>query len=111
MKKIAIEMSTDLRQAFKIACSINEITMKDALVDEVNKILDNDELTYATSRPELGENMCVLCLNIEESFADRVRERKETSGDKIRDIYVTAIINYLDDSQVDYDYSDDIKGE
>lgn len=109
MKKIAIEMSTELRQAFKIACSINQITMKDALIEEVNKILDNDELTYATSRPELGENMCVLCLNVEESFTEKVRERKEISGDKIRDVYITAIINYLDNSNVEYDYSDDIK--
>ena len=104
MKKIAIEMSTELRQAFKIACSINQIT-----IEEVNKILDNDEVTYATSRPELGENMCVLCLNVEESFTKRVRERKETSGDKIRDVYITAITNYLDNSDVEYDYSDDIK--
>ena len=102
-------MSTELRQAFKIACSINQITMKDALIEEVNKILDNDELTYATSRPELGENMCVLCLNVEESFTEKVRERKEISGDKIRDVYITAIINYLDNSNVEYDYSDDIK--
>ena len=109
MKKIAIEMSTELRQAFKIACSINQITMKDAFIEEVNKILDNDELTYATSRPELGENMCVLCLNVEESFTEKVRERKETSGDKIRDVYITAITNYLDNSDVEYDYSDDIK--
>lgn len=109
MKKIAIEMSTELRQAFKIACSINQITMKDALIEEVNKILNNDELTYATSRPELGENMCVLCLNVEESFTKRVRERKEASGDKIRDVYITAITNYLDNSDVEYDYSDDIK--
>lgn len=104
-------MSTELRQAFKIACSINQITMKNALIDEVNKILDNDELTYATSRPELGENMCVLCLNVDESFTEKVRERKEASGDKIRDVYITAIINYLDNSNVEYDYSDDIKGD
>ena len=31
-------MSTELRQAFKIACSINQITMKDALIEEVNKL-------------------------------------------------------------------------
>lgn len=111
MKKIAIEMSKELRQAFKIACSISNTTMKDALVQEVNQILDNDELTYATSRPELGKNMCVLCLNIEESFADKVRERKEATGDKIRDVYITAITNYLDNSQVSYDYSDDIQGD
>ena len=111
MKKIAIEMSTDLRQAFKIACSIDKVTMREALIEEVNKILDNDELTYETSRPELGEDMCVLCLNIDETFSKKVRERKEMSGDKIRDIYITAIINYLDDSQVDYDYSSDIKEE
>ena len=111
MKKIAIEMSKDLRQAFKIACSINGITMKNALVQEVNQILDNNELTYATSRPELGEDMCVLCLNIDEDFANRVKARKEASGDKIRDVYITAIINYLDNSSVDYDYSDDIQGE
>lgn len=111
MKKIAIEMSIELRQAFKIACSINQVTMKDALIDEVNKILDNDELTYATSRPALGERMCVLCLNVDESFTKRVRERKESSGDKIRDVYITAIINYLDDNSVEYDYSDDIKGD
>lgn len=109
MKKIAIEMSTELRQAFKIACSISQVTMKDALIEEVNKILDNDELTYATSRPEMGENMCVLCLNVEESFTKRVRERKDISGDKIRDVYITAIANYLDNSNVEYDYSDDIK--
>lgn len=111
MKKIAIEMSTDLRQAFKVACSLNNITMKDALIEEVNKILNNNELTYATSRPDKGDGMCVLCLNVEESFTDRVRERKESTGDKIRDVYITAIINYLDESQVDYDYSDDINGE
>lgn len=111
MKKIAIEMSTGLRQAFKIACSISQITMKDALINEVNNILDNNELTYATSRPELGEDMCVLCLNVKESFTEKVRERKELSGDKIRDIYITAIINYLDESNVEYDYSDDIKGD
>ena len=111
MKKIAIEMSKDLRRAFKIACSINGITMKNALVQEVNQILDNNELTYATSRPELGEDMCVLCLNIDEDFANRVKARKEASGDKIRDVYITAIINYLDNSSVDYDYSDDIQGE
>ena len=34
-------MSKDLRQAFKIACSISQTTMKDALIQEVNKILDN----------------------------------------------------------------------
>lgn len=111
MKKIAIEMSKDLRQAFKIACSINGITMKNALVQEVNQILNNNELTYATSRPELGEDMCVLCLNIDEDFANRVKARKEASGDKIRDVYITAIINYLDNSSVNYDYSDDIQGE
>lgn len=111
MKKIAIEMSTELRQAFKIACSISQTTMKDALIQEVNKILDYNELTYATSRPELGENMCVLCLNVDEEFTNRVRARKEASGDKIRDVYITAIINYLDDSSVNYDYSDDIKGD
>ena len=33
------------------------------------------------------------------------------SGDKIRDVYITAIINYLDESAIDYDYSDDIQGE
>ena len=93
----------------RFPCSISQITMKDALIEEVNKILDNDELTYATSRPELGENMCVLCLNVEESFTEKVRERKETSGDKIRDVYITAITNYLDNSDVEYDYSDDIK--
>ena len=38
-----------------------------------------------------------------------VRERKDTSGDKIRDVYITAITNYLDNSDVEYDYSDDIK--
>ena len=65
MKKIAIEMSKELRQAFKIACSISNITMKNALIQEVNKILDNNELTYATSRPTLGEDMCVLCLNVD----------------------------------------------
>lgn len=111
MKKIAIEMSKELRQAFKIACSINGITMKNALIQEVNQILDNNELTYATSRPELGEDMCVLCLNIDEKFANKVRARKEISGDKIRDVYITAIINYLDDSQVEYDYSGDIQGD
>lgn len=111
MKKIAIEMSIELRQAFKIACSINQITMKDALIEEVNKILDNNELTYATSRPELGRDMCVLCLNVEEAFTNKVRARKEISGDKIRDVYITAIINYLENSEVDYDYSDDIQGE
>ena len=108
MKKIAIEMSKDLRQAFKIACSINQITMKNALINEVNKILDNNELTYATSRPKDAENMCVLCLNVDEVFTDKVKARKTISGDKIRDIYITAIINYLEDSQVSYDYSDDI---
>lgn len=109
MKKIAIEMSKDLRQAFKIACSISQITMKNALIQEVNKILDNDELTYDTSRPEKGENMCVLCLNVDESFVQKIKARKENSGDKIRDVYITAIINYLDNSEVSYDYSDDIK--
>lgn len=111
MKKIAIEMSTDLRQAFKIACSLNNITMKNALIEEVNKILDNNELTYNTSRPDRGDGMCVLCLNVENSFTDKVKARKELSGDKIRDVYITAIINYLDNSPVHYDYSDDIKGE
>ena len=111
MKKIAIEMSKDLRQAFKIACSINDITMKDALIEEVNEILKNNELTYDTSRPELGKDMCVLCLNIDEEFSNKVKERKETAGDKIRDVYITAIINYLDESPVDYDYSGDIQGE
>lgn len=111
MKKIAIEMSEDLRQAFKIACSINKITMKDALINEVNNILDNNELTYDTSRPTLGENMCVLCLNVQESFIDKIKERKLVSGDKIRDIYITAIINYLDAADFDYDYSNDINGD
>lgn len=109
MKKIAIEMSKDLRQAFKIACSISQTTMKDALIQEVNKILDNDELTYDTSRPEKGANMCVLCLNVDESFTQRIKTRKENSGDKIRDVYITAIINYLENSEVSYDYSGDIK--
>lgn len=109
MKKIAIEMSKDLRQAFKIACSMSQTTMKNALINEVNKILDNNELTYATSRPEKGENMCVLCLNVNESFVDKVKARKISSGDKIRDVYITAIINYLDNSEVSYDYSGDIK--
>lgn len=108
MKKIAIEMSKDLRQAFKIACSINQITMKNALIAEVIKILDKNELTYATSRPTQGEDMCVLCLNVEESFVEKVRARKTMTGDKIRDIYITAIINYLDESTVEYDYSADI---
>ena len=108
MKKIAIEMSKDLRQAFKIACSINQITMKNALIIEVDKILSNNELTYATSRPKEEEDMCVLCLNVDESFTEKVKARKTISGDKIRDIYITAIINYLDDSAVDYDYTDDI---
>lgn len=108
MKKIAIEMSKDLRQAFKIACSINETTMKNALITEVTKILDENELTYATSRPTKGEDMCVLCLNVEESFIDKVRTRKIMTGDKIRDVYITAIINYLDESTLEYDYSDDI---
>ena len=109
MKKIAIEMSKDLRQAFKIACSMNKTTMKNALVQEVNEILNNDELTYDTARPEKGENMCVLCLNVDESFVQKTKERKTNSGDKIRDIYITAIINYLENSEVSYDYSDDIK--
>lgn len=109
MKKIAIEMSKDLRQAFKIACSISQTTMKDALIQEVNNILDNDELTYDTSRPEKGVNMCVLCLNVDESFTQKIKTRKENNGDKIRDVYITAIINYLEDSEVSYDYSGDIK--
>lgn len=108
MKKIAIEMSKDLRQAFKIACSINNITMKSALITEVIKILDENELTYATSRPTKEEDICVLCLNVEESFIDKVRARKQITGDKIRDIYITAIINYLDESTVEYDYSQDV---
>lgn len=108
MKKIAIEMSRDLRQAFKIACSINKTTMKNALVTEVTTILDEDELTYATSRPTQEENMCVLCLNVEESFVEKVKTRKIITGDKIRDVYITAIINYLEKSPVEYDYSEDI---
>lgn len=109
MKKIAIEMSKDLRQAFKIACSINQVTMKNALISEVNKILDNNELTYSTSRPKNAENMCVLCLNVNDDFTDKIKARKVATGDKIRDVYITAIINYLEESTVSYDYSDDIE--
>ena len=109
MKKIAIEMSKDLRQAFKVACSLNGITMKEALIDEVETILRDDDVCYNTSRPEHGEDMCVLCLNVEEDFIDKVRQRKATHSDKIRDVYITAIINYLNNSSVNYDYTNDIR--
>lgn len=111
MKVIAIEMSANLRQAFKTACAIDNITMRDALVKETNQILDNNELTYDTYRPKRGEGMCLLCINAEEDFIEKVKNRKRTEGDKIRDIYITAIINYLDNSQIDYDYSDDLKDD
>lgn len=108
MKKVAIEMSKSLRQAFKIACSMNNITMKNALIQEVRLILDNDKACYQTSRPELEEEMCVLCLNVEQDFIDDVKARKQIQGDKIRNIYITAIINYLLDHNSNYDYSQDI---
>ena len=108
MKKIAIEMSTDLRQAFKAACAVNNTSMKDALISEVNDILKYNETCYSTSRPKMGDGMCVLCLNIEDDFFNKVKQRKEIYGDKIRDVYITAIINYLVQHYSDYDYSMDI---
>ena len=108
MKKIAIEMSTGLRQAFKAACAVNNISMKDALIAEVNDILEYNETCYDTSRPKMGDGMCVLCLNIDEDFFNKVKQRKEVYGDKIRDVYITAIINYLLQNYSSYDYSVDI---
>lgn len=109
MKKIAIEMSIDLRRAFKTACAINGRSMKDVLVEGVRRIIDDDELCYDTCRPARGEGMCTLCMNIDDELLEDVRERKQTSDDKIRDVYITSIINYLEEVGSDYDYSDDIK--
>lgn len=108
MKKIAIEMSIDLRKAFKSVCALNDESMKDVVVEEVTKILIFDEPCYSTSRPKNGDGMCVLCLNMDESFLEDIKDRKETKGDKIRDIYITSIINYLQSNNSDYDYSNDI---
>lgn len=108
MKVVSIEMSPGLRQAFKAACAMNNISMKDALVEETKKIIYNNELTYNTHRPKADEDMCLLCINAEEDFLKEVKLRKQTDGDKIRDIYITAIINYLEDSVVEYDFSNDV---
>lgn len=108
MRKIAIEMSQDLRRAFKATCAMNNVSMRDALVEQANLILEMDETCYNTHRPKMGKEMCVLCLNVEEEFLDNIKERKKHTGDKIRDIYITAIINYLTEHQQDYDYSQDI---
>ena len=111
MRLITIEMSLGLRRAFKTACAINDVTMRDILVQETRNILDNNELTYDTHRPRQGEGMCLLSVNLEEDFLEEVRYRKQTEGDKIRDIYITAIINYLDKNNINYDYSNDIQGD
>lgn len=111
MKKIAIEMSTNLRQVFKATCAVNNTAMKKVLIDEVNNILTNNLPCYHTSRPKMGEGMCVLCLNVDEDFIKKVKHRKDAVGDKIRDVYITAIINYLLDNNIQYDYSQDINEE
>lgn len=106
MKKIAIEMSKDLRQAFKAACALNGVSMRDALVEETNEILNTKVSCYNTNKPE--DNLCVLCLNMDELFLQNIRQRKRDDGDRLRDIYITAIINYLNKNNSTYDYSGDI---
>lgn len=106
MKKIAIEMSRDLRQAFKAVCAINGVSMKDALIEETNEILNTKASCYNTNKPK--DNLCVLCLNMDELFLQNIKQRKKDEGDKIRDIYITAIINYLNKNNSTYDYSEDI---
>lgn len=106
---VAIQLSYTLRKRFKTLCAINDITMKDAVVEEIKSIIQKDEALYRAPTPK-EEQCCNLMFNIPTDLLEVIGIYKDTKDDlKIRDLYITAIINYIFKYDSDFDISNDIE--
>src|SRR5574344_934540 len=90
---VGIQLSRSLRQKFKTLCAEHDVTMRDVIVKQMLSLMENSEELYRSPTPK--EDRCNLSLNIPNDVLMRIDEYK-TGHEylKVRDLYITAIINY-----------------
>ena len=106
---IAVQLSKGLRKELKIICTQKGITMRSAIVDEINNILNNNEPMYNCPTPDQSER-CNLMIHMHYELLSTIREKRRNEINfRIRNLCITAIINFISKNESKYDFQKDIE--